>query len=59
VLNRGDRYASVTNMMSLLGWPTIKSRRTNAKLIMLYEIINNIVDVDLDGNLLMSTSSMN
>ena len=57
VLNRKDRYASVTNMMSLLGWPTLKSRRTNAKLIMLYKIINNIVDVDLDGNLLMSASS--
>ena len=57
VLNRRDRYASVTNMMSLLGWPTLKSRRTNAKLIMLYKIINNIVDVDLDGNLLMSASS--
>ena len=54
---RRDRYASVTNMMSLLGWPTLKSRRTNAKLIMLYKIINNIVDVDLDGNLLMSASS--
>jgi len=59
VMNRKDRYASVTNMMRLLGWPTLKSRRTNAKLIMLYKIINNIVDVDLDGNLLMSASSHN
>ena len=57
VLNRKDRYASVTNMMNLLRWPTLKSRRTNAKLIMLYKIISNIVDVDLDGNLLMSASS--
>ena len=38
-------------MMSLLEWPTLKSRRTNAKLVMLYKIINNIVDVDLDGNI--------
>ena len=44
-------------MMSYLGWPTLKSRRTNAKLIMLYKIINNIVDVDLDGDLLMSSAS--
>ena len=54
MLNRRDRYSSVTNMMSLLGWPTctLKSRKTNVKLIMLYKIISNIVDVDLDGNLL-------
>ena len=44
-------------MMSYLGWPTLKSRRTNAKLIMLYKIINNIVDIDLDGDLLMSSAS--
>ena len=44
-------------MMSYLGRPTLKSRRTNAKLIMLYKIINNIVDVDLDGDLLMSSAS--
>jgi len=41
--------------MSYLGWPTLKSR-TNAKLIMLYKIIN-IVDVYLDGDLLMSSPS--
>ena len=41
-------------MMSYLGWPTL---RTNAKLIMLCKIINNIVDVGLDGDLLMSSAS--
>ena len=42
-------------MMSYLGWPTLK--RTNAKLIMFYKIINNIVDVDFDGDLLMPSAS--
>ena len=57
VLNWKDRYASVTNMMSYLSWPTFKSRRTNVKLIMLYKLINHIVDIDLDGDLLMSSAS--
>ena len=42
--------------MSYSGWPTLKSRRTNAKLIMLYKIINSIVDIGLDGELMSSAS---
>ena len=42
-------------MMEFLGWPSLHSmRRTDAKLVMLRRIINNIVDVDLDDNILMS-----
>ena len=51
VLNKKDRYASVTKMMESLGWPSLQSRRTNVKLIMFYKIINNIVDVDIDDNI--------
>ena len=53
VLNKKDRYASVTKMMESLGWPSLQSRRTNAKLIMFYKIINDIVDVDIDDNILV------
>ena len=52
-LNKKDRYASVTKMMESLGWPSLQSRRTNAKLIMFYKIINDIVDVDIDDNILV------
>ena len=50
-LNKKDRYASVTKMMESLGWPSLQNRRTNAKLIMFYKIINDIVDVDIDDNI--------
>ena len=53
VLNKKDRYASVTKMMESLGWPSLQKRRTNAKLIMFYKIINDIVDVDTDDNILV------
>ena len=53
VLNKKDRYASVTKMMESLGWPSLQSRRTNAKLIMFYKIINNIVDVDIDVTIII------
>ena len=36
-------------MMESLEWPSLQSRRTNAKLIMFY----NIVDVDIDDNILV------
>ena len=53
VLNKKDRYASVTKMMESLGWPSLQSRRTNVKLILFYKIINDIVDVDIDDNILV------
>jgi len=51
VLNR--RYASATETLNFLGWPSLQSRRTKEKLIMLYKMINNIVDVDFDEHLLI------
>jgi len=50
VLNKKNGYASVTEM---IGWPSLQSRKIAAKLVMLYRIINNIVDVDFDDNILM------
>ena len=53
VLNKKDRYDSVTEMLSFLGWPSLQSRRIEAKLVMLYKIINNVVHVDLDDDILI------
>ena len=54
-LNKKDRYASVTKILSFIGWPSLQNRKIDAKLIMLYKIkiINNIVHVGLDDNTLM------
>ena len=48
VLNIYDRYASVSEMISILGWPTLESRRNNLRTIMMYTIMNNLVDVPTD-----------
>jgi len=31
VLNKFDRYASVTEMINILGWPTLESRRNTMR----------------------------
>ena len=48
VLNIYDRYASVSEMISILGWPTLESRRNNLRTVMMYKIMNNLVDVLTD-----------
>ena len=48
VLNIYDRYASVSEMISILGWPTLESRRNNLRTVMMYKIMNNLVDVPTD-----------
>jgi hypothetical protein len=39
------RRSSVTTMLESLKWVTLASRRAEAKLVMLYRITNNLVDV--------------
>ena len=46
VCNNYYRYSSVTNMLQQLGWPTLERRRSEAKATMMYEIINNLVQVN-------------
>ena len=48
VLNIYDRYVSVSEMISILGWPTLESRRNNLRTVMMYKIMNNLVDVLTD-----------
>ena len=40
VLNDYTRLSSVTSMIQKLGWPTLKQRRDNTNIIMLYKIIH-------------------
>ena len=45
--NNYRREASVTTMRDELGWRSLKQRRADQRLIMLYKIVNNLVEVDL------------
>ena len=45
VNNNFSRFSSVSQMLINLNWPTLEERRTKAKLIMLYKIFNNLVDI--------------
>jgi len=48
VNNNFNRTASVTAMLNQLNWPTLEHRRNQAKLCMLYKIINNLISVPHD-----------
>ena len=54
-LNNYDRYASASEMISILGWPTLESRCNILRTIMMYQIMNNFVDVPTDAILFPST----
>ena len=46
VSNNYSRYDSVTDMLNSLKWPSLEQRRNQAKCIMFYKILNNIVSVN-------------
>ena len=46
------REASVTTMLDELGWRSLKQRRADQRLIMLYKIVNNLVEADLSEELI-------
>ena len=50
-----DRYASVTQMLNNIGWPTLSLRREKLRAVMFYKIVNNLVDVSTDGILNLIT----
>ena len=55
-LNNYDRYASVSEeMISEFGWPTLENRRNFLRTVMMYKIMNKLVDVPTDAILLPST----
>ena len=47
-LNNFSTLSSVTSMMSTLNLPPLQQRRERAKLIMMYKIINDLVDIPKD-----------
>ena len=53
--NNNRRKASVTSMLDELGWCSLKQRREDQKLVMLYKIVNNLVEVDLSKELIPLT----
>ena len=50
--NNYRREANVTTMLDELGWRSLKQRRPDERLIMIYKIVNNLVDVDLSKELI-------
>ena len=50
--NNYRREASVTTMLDELGWRSLKQRRADQRLITLYKIVNNLVEVDLSKGLI-------
>ena len=47
-LNDFARYSSVTNMLTALNLPSLKSRRNRAKVIMMYKIVNDMISIPTD-----------
>ena len=47
VCNRYHNTSSVTNMLNGLGWRSLQARRTDAKLVFLYKIVNGLVAIPI------------
>ena len=54
VMNNFSSHASVSEMTTTFGWPTLEQRRKIFRTVMLYKIINNLVEVPTDGILVPS-----
>ena len=53
--NNYRHEASVTSILDELGWCGLKQQRADQRLIMLYKIVNNLVEVDLSKELIPRT----
>lgn len=51
VMNDYGRYSSVTAMLQNLKWTTLAERRKDARLTMLYKIVNHKIAIDSDSYL--------
>ena len=49
VKSRYSRYSSVSDMLDVLGWTPLSQRRQEARLILLYKIINGLGHVLFEG----------
>ena len=54
--NRYHNTSSVTDMLQNLNWETLESRRTKLQLVMIYKIMNDLVDIPSDAYLTPTTT---
>ena len=52
VCNDYSMYSRVTNMLNRMHWTTLQVRRENLRLIMIYKIVNNLVEIDIGNSLI-------
>ena len=52
ILNDYGRTSSVTNMLERLNLPLLETRRAHNRAIMMFKILNNIVDIPIDPSIL-------
>ena len=57
VTNRYHNTSSVTNMISTLGWRSLAYRRTDARLCLMYKIVNGLVAIPCENYLIPFTRS--
>ena len=56
VTNNYNRIASVTEMLHRLQWDTLEARQNNLRVILLYKIINKMVDIFPEEQLVLTNS---
>ena len=47
VMSEFDRYSNISEMLSTLQWDSLKNRRDNQSLVVLYKLINGLIDVHI------------
>ena len=52
-----QRTSSVSDMISSLNWPSLQDRRLNSRLVMMYKIYYNLVDIDWKKHLTLHSST--
>ena len=53
-MNNFNSYASVSEMIATLGWPTLEQRHKTLRIIMMYKIVDNLIKVLTNGILIPS-----
>jgi hypothetical protein len=51
VMNRYHNTSSVISMLEELKWPTLEERRQRARLVLMYKIVNGLVQIDTTDRL--------
>ena len=59
VLRSYHNTSSVTAMLKSLGWRDLSQRRVDSRLIMIYKIINNLVDIDRASYIKLQRNNLN